>query len=679
MARLISQPIKSIFNGVSRQPHTVRLPGQVEEADNVLLSVVSGGFEKRPGTQHIAVLNSATANDYAVHTIDRDSFEQYVVLIPGDGSILVYDAQTGVQKTVNALAADAVSYLTGDPLDFAFVSVADYTFVVNRQIVVAMDAAGGGTLKGTKQKFSELPTTGNTVGDVWKIAGDNTNNFDDYYVRWDGSVWLESVAPNIQNSFNANTMPYNLVRESDGTFSFKKGTWADRAVGDTDSVPAPGFVGKTISDVFFHRNRLGFLADETVFYSQAGDYFNLWPDKATEVLDSDPIELAASTTKVTLLNFAVPFRRSLFVTAAKAQFEISALDKLTPETAVIDLSTSYEASDVCRPVAMGDTLYFPSNTGAASVIWEYYWDDDQLSNTANDVTKHAKGYVPSNLVQMAASAVTDRIFLRSINEPSNVYVYTTYWDGEAKVQSAWSRWTFPGGTIFGIATMGDYVYMVVKRGTQVCLEKVTADTETDDPDLGYSVLLDRRVRVTGTYDAGSNTTTWTIPYEHGSALQAVMTGDFVNNGGREITGLTYPTPTTVSAVGDYSAGRVYFGVPYTMCVELSKQFPREGDQSSIITGRCQMRRIAFSFKKSGYFEVEVTPESRETRTKAMTGAILGTGNLVNVPHIIEQGVFKVRVNSRSDTVKIVVKNPSYVPSVITSATWVGHFTDITRE
>ena len=56
MGRLINQQIDSLYQGVSRQPDPVRLPGQVEEADNVAFSVVTGGVSKRPGMEKVSEL-----------------------------------------------------------------------------------------------------------------------------------------------------------------------------------------------------------------------------------------------------------------------------------------------------------------------------------------------------------------------------------------------------------------------------------------------------------------------------------------------------------------------------------------------------------------------------------------------------------------------------------------------
>ena len=81
MGTLIEQSIKTLYQGVSRQPDPVRLPGQVEEADNILVSVVTGGFESRPASRHITNLTSiADADTPAIYAYSRDAIEQYMII-----------------------------------------------------------------------------------------------------------------------------------------------------------------------------------------------------------------------------------------------------------------------------------------------------------------------------------------------------------------------------------------------------------------------------------------------------------------------------------------------------------------------------------------------------------------------------------------------------------------------
>ena len=135
-------------------------------------------------------------------------------------------------------------------------------------------------MKKRVQKFSDLPLHGPS-GVVIEVAGTDTTSFDNYWVKFEASgggnvgVWKECVAPGTRLGINAATMPHILVREN-GTFTFKPATWEDRKCGDLASVPDPSFVGQTIEDVFFHKNRLGFLTQENICMSASGQFYNFY-------------------------------------------------------------------------------------------------------------------------------------------------------------------------------------------------------------------------------------------------------------------------------------------------------------------------------------------------------------------------------------------------------------------
>ncbi|MBZ5864371.1 hypothetical protein LAG72_24930, partial [Escherichia coli] len=105
--------------------------------ENAHSSVVEG-LRKRPGTVHRAKITNAPAGELFTHTINRDRTEQYEVMV-GNGDLKVYDLKTGAEKTVSFPSGKA--YLTAaDPRSsFKAVTIADYTFLINKTITVAQD------------------------------------------------------------------------------------------------------------------------------------------------------------------------------------------------------------------------------------------------------------------------------------------------------------------------------------------------------------------------------------------------------------------------------------------------------------------------------------------------------------------------------------------------------------
>ena len=68
-----------------------------------------------------------------------------------------------------------------------------------------------------------------------------------------------------------------------------------------------------MSDIFFHRNRLGFISGESIVMSRAGEFFKFFPETTTTILDADPIDVNVSHVKVSNLRHAIPFAEELLL------------------------------------------------------------------------------------------------------------------------------------------------------------------------------------------------------------------------------------------------------------------------------------------------------------------------------------------------------------------------------
>lgn len=683
MGKLIEQDMPALYNGVSRQPDQIRLTSQHEEADNVAFSIVTGGFEKRDAADHVGTLTGwDLAEDWTFHPVDRDATEQYLIAIAGDGEVRVVDVVTGTERTVTvdaAKVAEITAYLaagTDHPSQtLAITTQVDVTIISNRTVDTAMLSVTPGTLTGSVELEADLPGAPSD-GDIYEITATSTE-LDNYYVKWVAadSRWIEVADPRIDNSFDPDTMPIKITRQAGGTFLVEQITWDDRSVGGELTVPNPTFIGSPIKDVFFYRNRLGFLSDTNINFSQANDFYNLWPDRATLVLDSDPIDLSVQSSRVSLLKWALPFRKTLFLTSDRAQFEMGGSGILTPTTAAVDETTTYSSPNYCRPVVMGSELYFASELSGSGIVYEYFFDEATLSNTADNITKHALGYVPSEIRRLVAEPASETLFALPGYGGSDLYTYTVYWNGSDKVQSAWSKWTFTG-EILDVAVLSEEVYVTLKEGTNLIVVKVRPSNT--DTDAGFSVRLDRKVSLLGSYDAGTGLTTWTIPYGHQSTVIGVLSSAYTQ-AGRQLT-LTYDGGgADVTAVGDWSFGSVIFGLPYTSRVKLSRLYARGDDGKTYLQGRTQIRRMTLWFSDTGYFKVTVTPQGRPAKTYEFSGRNVSVLNNIIDQVTLTSSEFSFGVKSKSNTVDIEILSDSYLPMQITQASWSGFYNNIVRQ
>lgn len=133
---LIRDTVANFIGGVSQQPDKLMYPNQSKKLVNYLPSP-SIGLKDRPPTEHIARLCGSLDVHPLCHTIIKED-EEYEVIFTGEG-IVVYDLE-GNEKTVTIADDDCQSYITTtQPLkDLFAITIADYTFVLNRTVYTAL-------------------------------------------------------------------------------------------------------------------------------------------------------------------------------------------------------------------------------------------------------------------------------------------------------------------------------------------------------------------------------------------------------------------------------------------------------------------------------------------------------------------------------------------------------------
>lgn len=696
---LVSQSTPGMYGGVSQQSPAIRHPTQCDVMENAYPTVVRG-LSKRPPSQHLMqALPTALASTGMVHFINRSSTEKYAVIFQADQTIRVFDLINAVEKTVT-MATGASAYLSTDPATYIrAITVADYTFVVNTNKTVTMQATpvAPGTLDAAFQSLAAINDTSTYGHGIYpptgyhEITGDGQTDLDSFFVFGDGEVWREVAKPGVATTIDRNTMPHTLVRNADGTFTFGPIDWGIRVCGDTVTSPNPSFVGKKINDVFFHRNRLGFISGENIILSEAGEFFNFFRTTAMDILDSDPIDTAVSHNRASTLNHAVPFRKSLYLFAAQAQFVMSSDSILSPRTAAADQTTEYDAHANVRPVGSGASLFFSTPGGTYSHLYEYYVEEDTAANVAANVSAHVPQYIPASVKEIAVSTNYDVAFLRSTNDADALYVYKFYWQGNEKAQSAWCKWDFgDDATIRGIGCIDNYLYMAVSRSSGTSIERVDLEVFATTDSLGFLIHLDRLSTVTSkVYDPINDWTTFSLPYgvADGIDVRFVLGDGFTGQLGVLIptTSYTRVNSYTYRVPGNYTAGTVYCGEPYTMTFRFSPLF-YTNSQGKVLDGDLRVRNMTVYYQDSSYFQTRVTPYGRQPQTQVVipgllndwndygfTGKTVGAAALVLGAPTFMSGKFRFPVMSNAKTVVIELLNDSHLACHFTKAEWEGNY------
>ncbi|UZT50455.1 non-contractile tail tubular protein [Enterobacter phage 04_vB_Eclo_IJM] len=126
-----------------------------------------------------------------------------------------------------------------------------------------------------------------------------------------------------------------------GRFDFKEMEWSGRGAGDDDTNPMPSFVDSTINDVFFYRNRLGFLSGENVIMSRSAGYFAFFPKSVATLSDDDPLDVAVSHPRISILKYAVPFSEQLLLWSDEVQFVMTSSGVLTAKSIQLDVGSEF--------------------------------------------------------------------------------------------------------------------------------------------------------------------------------------------------------------------------------------------------------------------------------------------------------------------------------------------------
>lgn len=133
----VSQKIPSLVGGVSQQPDSLKLAGQLRECINYYPDPTFG-LVKRPGLRGIRKLDN-TLGDGSWFVAFRDDEERYVIQISKLGSIRIWDAESGIQQTVNTITSSYAAHVKDD--DIALFQINDYIFVLNRGVTVQASAS----------------------------------------------------------------------------------------------------------------------------------------------------------------------------------------------------------------------------------------------------------------------------------------------------------------------------------------------------------------------------------------------------------------------------------------------------------------------------------------------------------------------------------------------------------
>ena len=788
---VVSQKIPNLLGGVSQQPDSLKLPGQLRESLNVVPDPTYG-LLKRPGLKLVSQLANATT-DGRWFSIFRDVNEKYVGQFTATGGLRIWDAKTGVQQTVNTISSSAAAYIAGvSEANFEMLQISDYNFVLNRTKVVSklsttspaltpkawvsVNLVGYGVqysikLDATTYSYT-TPTTGTvsvdavltglataigsstytvvSIGTGLSIRRNNNADFtveakgglsgaaitafkgavptvadlpiscedgftfkvanlenavgDDYYVKFnvDGSgtsgagIWEETVAPGSQLYLDPDTMPHVIIRESNGTFTFRSlnqaaagsttNYWIERKVGDDTSNPFPTFVGNPITGISFFRNRLVLFSGESVICSQPGGFFNLFAVSAITATDGDAIDLSCGSQKPVDLKYAISTTSGLLLFSEFAQFLLSTdADVFGPSTAKINLLSNFNTDPSIRPVETGTSLVFTDNNQGFCAVTEMLVTSVDNRPQISDISRTTPNFVPADIRSLVASSSTSMLSFLPLTENNYLYLFKFFNNGANRVLASWINWKLPGPCVFQVADH-DKFYFVTQQQNGVCLSTCTVlsdveGTAVNNSGISYEYRLDLFTSTPNkTYDSATDTTkVYFKPGTADSTLQAIAVVD----DGSTDKGLVYILNQLTDGVGPYVAvpgnrttSTITLGYAFDMRLKLPRFYIKQGMSDGSVKADSinipRVQRIIIESSDTGPYNASVSVLGRPSVSYELSQVTANNyqANTPPLPSLIKN---TIPVMGKGTDVELILSSTTPFPLSFISMTWQGTY------
>ena len=530
-----------------------------------------------------------------------------------------------------------------------------------------------------------------------------------------------TVSPDYMlKGLDPSTMPHALVNNRDGTFTFKKldvnssGTtdnyWKDRDVGDDVTNPFPSFNGKNIQKIFFHRNRLGMIANEQIVMSRPGDYFNFSIVSAITTSDDNPVDITVSDIKPAFINHTLPIQKGLMLFSDNGQFLLfTESDIFSPKTARLKKVTSYECSDSLQPRDMGTSVMFTSSVSAYTRAYEATILDDDVPPQVIEQTRVVPEYIPKD-VTMTANSTSLGIVTFGKKNSSQLYHYKYFDSGQQRDQSAWYSWTLTGTLQHMVYTAGSF-YVVTKQGDDYMLcrhEYVTDGSVTRAYTVGgietnvgsplhtsrwFEACLDNMVIPTTKEYTGQTTTdpaktvlTFTADaangYDPTSAANFYAIGLDGDYAGVVVKADSVGTNNATFNNIDMSSWQVAVGYKYTSTIELPDYHLSLEANKFDTNGSLKISALNFDLGVSGPMEFHLTAKNSYTDDAGVvtkefddyiqyeSGMIAGLSEIGKPPAELNKSV-RVPIQKKNTKYNLQIKIPDPFSTALISASWDG--------
>ena len=543
-----------------------------------------------------------------------------------------------------------------------------------------------------------------------KIVNTFDVNADDLYFVFESEqngdtygvgTWVETNGFSLNYIIDKNTMPHALTVNTDGSFSFGPWTgWENRLVGDEITNPTPSFitrsggVNKYIKDMFVYRNRLGFLTEDFVSLSRAGEFFNFFVKSAAASGDDDPIDISVSDSETPSLNYVSKETAGLLLYGKTGQYLLATdSDILSPTTAKINKVAGFEA-DITNPaISLGSTTAFVSKTQSATKMFELLKVNALEPPQSVEQTRTVPELIPTTINSIVGSPDVGLVSFGTVGQ-STLFHFSYLRMGGQELSRSWYKWELPGTLLhqffdgnefhcvvktdqnqigvvsFDVAQSSSNGILTLESGKKTDL---VLDLYEDKPYISYYGIVNgifiNKTRIYLPLDKLTGKTLVIVMYSNRSQ---VFDGDT-----ETLTELTDTALNSkyVEVDGDWRGSDVFIGYKYNMSVELPRIYYKSARDQQVdadVEAELIIHKLKVKTGLTGPIDYKINIIGIPERTSKLTVTPAGQYNLNSV-NMTETAVHHVPVYQRNHNTTITIESNTAFPATVESINWEGRY------
>lgn len=485
--------------------------------------------------------------------------------------------------------------------------------------LVVHSASGSGYIMTSNDSYvaqaADLPSLLDDTANGYILRTGSVTRPTYYQYNAERTAWLESG--DFTSPFGMTGLPVSITRTA-GVWKLVETAYEGRLSGDDDSNERPPFLGESgITGMGAFQGRLAILSGSMVSLSASNKPRRYFRSTVTSVVPNDCIHVGASANSSAAYRYAVPFQKDLLLFSEKYQALIPAGNQaITPSTATVVLTSTYDADTHSAPVTLGRTLMYPAPRsedffGILEMLPSNYVDSQYISH---DATEHLPKYMGGYCRFGVSSSVANMVMFAPSRDTRALIVHEYSWSGDEKVQQAWHTWRFQHD--IAAAYFSDQVINIlfVQNGVLV--------GATIDPRVGVLTFEAARRPFLDLYSTVSiqdhvvTVPEWLVKFDPAAADRVKLSANLGDRAGEEV-GFTKTNQSTLHTVLSQKSGQVSIGFPYRSTFSPTPPLMVDRNGVKIDTNKLTIQRFVISTANSSQYKA-VVQDSRYSGDSSVT-------------------------------------------------------------